>query len=322
MKAIAPGLCIVAAALVGGWADELTLPVADYQSIHVDLRGDAPIGVSRGKHAFWDASTPSGDFSPRTPSQLVLDWGDTPAGGTIDCFQFYYATDAQQTIDIDVTLFARENGHNSTARMPLGMFRLLQLPGGRGGVGTYSGWAVTVTPPEPIAVAGPDVDGDGRVDFGYSFHFRSLAPAPQVMGPSLLIADPDLDAAPGIEDRFDRFSVNPGDPPDPNAFLNPADLNFDGSFFFSGDPYAQFRFQLLTLSDAGCPSAGCESADIEPAGGDCDVDISDLAACLFGYGTVSGATREIGDVEPSGGDGDVDIADLAILINSYGTICD
>lgn len=48
---------------------------------------------------------------------------------------------------------------------------------------------------------------------------------------------------------------------------------------------------------------------------DCDVDLSDLAQLLGHYGTMSGATWEMGDFD---GDGDVDLDDLAALLANYG----
>jgi hypothetical protein len=58
--------------------------------------------------------------------------------------------------------------------------------------------------------------------------------------------------------------------------------------------------------------------DIEPFGGDGDVDLADLATLLANYGTPSGATYWDGDLD---GDGDVDLADLAALLAVYGTTC-
>ncbi|MBU0617025.1 MAG: hypothetical protein KKI02_04860 [Planctomycetes bacterium] len=58
--------------------------------------------------------------------------------------------------------------------------------------------------------------------------------------------------------------------------------------------------------------------DIEPFGGDGDVDLADLAQLLADYGTTSGATYWDGDVDD---DGDVDLSDLAALLAVYGGTC-
>lgn len=64
-------------------------------------------------------------------------------------------------------------------------------------------------------------------------------------------------------------------------------------------------------------------ADVcETCGGDvnCDgfVNLGDLAQLLANYGTLVGATWQMGDID---GDGDVDLADLALLLASYGSPC-
>lgn len=51
---------------------------------------------------------------------------------------------------------------------------------------------------------------------------------------------------------------------------------------------------------------------------DCDVDLSDLAQLLAGYGTTGDATYFDGDLDQ---DGDVDLSDLAELLGVYGSGC-
>ncbi|MBU0617811.1 MAG: hypothetical protein KKI02_08850 [Planctomycetes bacterium] len=51
---------------------------------------------------------------------------------------------------------------------------------------------------------------------------------------------------------------------------------------------------------------------------DGEVNLSDLAQLLGGYGITSGAAHEDGDVD---GDGDVDLSDLAQLLGMYGRSC-
>ena len=77
-------------------------------------------------------------------------------------------------------------------------------------------------------------------------------------------------------------------------------------------------FELTGGFWAGAVEAEFCFGDIEPFGGDGDVDLADLAQLLANYGTPSGATYWDGDLD---GDGDVDLADLAALLAVYGTTC-
>lgn len=51
------------------------------------------------------------------------------------------------------------------------------------------------------------------------------------------------------------------------------------------------------------------------------VNLADLAVLLGNFGVTPGATYEMGDVEPAGGDGDVDLADLTQILTLYGSTC-
>ena len=73
--------------------------------------------------------------------------------------------------------------------------------------------------------------------------------------------------------------------------------------------YGANSLRLKVVEEQACPG------DLD---GDNDVDLSDLAALLAGYGITSGATYEDGDLD---GDGDVDLADLAALLAVYGVPC-
>jgi hypothetical protein len=54
---------------------------------------------------------------------------------------------------------------------------------------------------------------------------------------------------------------------------------------------------------------------------DCVVGLADLSKLLSNYGATTGMTRWDGDIEPPGGDGDVDLNDLAVLLSQYGDDC-
>jgi hypothetical protein len=147
------------------------------------------------------------------------------------------------------------------------------------------------------------------------------APADGLAGP-LLSADPNTALSIGAENAFDLFSQDPDAVVEPNDFLI-AGVNtvFDGTFWFGGVPYAQWHLQLSAGDPnvPGCDHPSCVAADIEPAGGDCDIDLSDLAVLLAHFGATGGATRDDGDVE--GADGDVDLSDLALLLSAFGADC-
>lgn len=90
----------------------------------------------------------------------------------------------------------------------------------------------------------------------------------------------------------------------------------------NGDPATvsyPAALSVIVTSGAAC-NVACPG-DIEPAGGDGDVDLTDIAVVLANFGTLNGATCDTGDVEPASGDGDVDLADLAVLLANYDAVC-
>jgi hypothetical protein len=96
---------------------------------------------------------------------------------------------------------------------------------------------------------------------------------------------------------------------------------FDGQGYRprSGD----VAFVLYGTTAGGCPrpgnsGKGC-TADI--AGDDCVVGLADLGQLLAHYGMITGAVHDDGDIEPPGGDGDVDLSDLNELLSQYGDDC-
>lgn len=319
------------------FADSELLPVSGIRHANYNVatgeitRPDGHEG--RAGAICWDSTRTSGSFSGRLTSQVVLDWGDVSADcESAACFQIGYATDSSAPITVDVIFYSDENGFGSVGRVPLAAFRLAGLPGGVSGPGIYNGWLITVTPTSPIDLSNggtaADLDADGLIDFGYSFQFRGTGDgsggAIERHGPIIADADPNVVPfpAPGIEDAFDRFSVDPNNPPGPNDLLIP-DVNvlFDGTFWFGGPPgpFAQWYLQLQAGNGVpACNQPGCETSDIN---GDCLVDINDLAVLLSNFGTATGATFADGDIDPAGGDGDVDITDLAIMLSDFGTNC-
>jgi len=297
---------------------------------------------TRGPTSIWASTLRSGYVLPAT-DYVVLEWGDIHDGARVDRFDFaYLASTKKPTADVDIVFYREENGFRSVRRSPIATFRLTGLPSlGPNECEFCDGFVVTVNLPEPFVLTGPDLDpnafdpsdgfvpicgnGYGLTDFGYSFHFRAPGDPQAIVGPTLAWVDPNTVPclAPGIRDYLDVYVPNPSNPPDPNHVWLP-DVNADyfGTFNFGGMPFAQCYLELFgSVPGGGCPQPGCERADIDPPGGDCDVDLADLAVLLSNYGTISGATRDDGDIEPQGGDGDVDLADLAILLADFGTNC-
>jgi len=318
------------------WADGGLRPVEKLRAARYDMRTGAVTPVNtghkmRGLVPCWDSSGVPRYFTAFPPTQVLIDIGD----GNSDCldrvelFRIGYGTDLPGPIDIDVVLYASDNGGDPPSptgpvRTPAALLRLTGLPGAPAGMS--HGWQITVTPDAPIDLgAAQDLDGDGLGDFSYSYHMRN-APTSGPLGVGPLIAgDPNDPLATGIRPVFYRWSVDPNNAPGPDDFLLPrnallpSNTVYDGTYWFGGGLYSQFPMQLLQAADGcgGCPNSACEAADIAPGPcGDCRVDISDLAALLGGFGITSGATREQGDIE--GADGDVDLADLAAMLTDFG----
>lgn len=294
----------------------------------------------------WDSTRTTGFFTSRPVTQLVLDWGDLSPTSctTVGCFQIAYATDSSAPITVDVVFYIDENGFDSVGRTPVAAFRLTGLPGGVSGPGIYNGWIITVDVNCGVDLsAATDLDADGCLDFGYSYQFRGTGDGSggtaERHGPLIADADPNIIPFPakGIEDAFDRFSVDPNSPPGPNDLYLP-DVNtlYDGTFFFGGNPFAQFYFQIqscdpndaIDIEVVECPFGNCVNPELNcvytitsvtmlgDLDHDGDVDITDLAILLSNFGTASGATPDDGDLD---NDGDVDITDLSLLLSLFGT---
>lgn len=278
-------------------------------------------GVNRSS-ACWSSTDASGYFLPIAPHKLLLDWGDLDAScESPDRFSIGYATDSLTPVTCDIVFYSDENGFDSVGRTPLYAFQLSGLPGGVSGPGVYSGWAFTINIGSPIDLTNvgtaSDLDGDGRIDFGYSFNFRAGSGS---SGPLIAAADPNIVpyAAPGIEDAYDRFHTDSNQPPGPNELLLPGyNTNYWGSDWFGGVPFAQFYFQFDSNACSNiCPSGVL--GDLKPGpSGDGDVDLADLGMLLANYGAGSVSCAE-GDIEPTCGDGDVDLEDLVAILGPFG----
>jgi hypothetical protein len=268
----------------------------------------------------WDSSLTSGYFSAFGPDEVALDWGDADTRNCLSAvsgFQIGYASELlNQSLDIDVVFYASDNGFGTVTRSLVAALRLTGLPDGVS-PGAFVGWIVDLTVTPPIDLRSEDLDADGLGDFSYTYNMRNV-PGDGHAGP-LISGDPNV--ATGAEEAFDFFTRDPNVAVEPNEFLI-ADVNttYEGTFWCCN---ALIQWHLrLSAGDPnfpGCDHPSCVAADIEPPGGDCDVDLSDLAVLLVNFGVTSGATRGDGDVE--GADGDVDLSDLAVMLGAFGVDC-
>ena len=329
-------------------ADPDVRPVGEWRSITYDMAtGTITPGSPRMGVSIWAANQRSGYYwggqmRDYFPGGTTLDFGDiaTVPGVGVDVggIRFSYATEIPmpQTVDVIIEYYAEENGRNSTGRVYLVGYIIEDLPMDIDPNDTFgTGWTVTVDlefPGNPgcFNINGSDLDGDQLTDFGYTYFFEDFGGAPGPLGP-VMAGDPNVvpPTAPGIEDRFDLFN-------DPNL------VSYVGSFYFGGNPFAQFYMELFSCAQnqptTDCPNPGKPAprdwyctADISGVTGqDCIVGLSDLAQLLANYGMTAGATHLMGDVHPedhdgiweaTDGDGDIDIADLGQLLGQYGDNC-
>jgi hypothetical protein len=298
----------------------------------------SPAPAERMGNAIWSCTADTGwYYGAYANLWTVLDWGDLADDGIgnpgteIGGLRFAYATDLMMPtlLDAIIVFYGDDDGFNTNTRVFSAGFWIANLPTG---TATGNGWLITVdleSQAGEFDLLGNDIDGDLLMDFSYTYWFINL-PA-SATGP-FIAYDPNTTPAlaPGCYDAFDVFN-------DPN--LGP--LSYVATYWFGGDPFAQFYMELydmLNQPPQGCLQPGdagkyCE-ADIVPNNGDgvwnyaddgdCQILLGDLAQLLGSYGMTSGATREDGDVDPphpNGGDGDVDLGDLAELLGQYGDNC-
>ena len=302
------------------------LPIKGVHYLHYDVatgKMTQENGERRYGHSLWAATESSGYFWGSVHGEVGLDWGDiagpVPVGGFVFT-EFTNSSPAHGDAWAVIMIYAEENGWNSSGRIAIAGFLIENLPTSPYIRDEYWGYICHVELETPFVIDGSDLDSDGLVDFGYAQWFVWPSPG-AYMGPGIA-GDPNADppTAPGIEDAIDIFI-------DPNLFTDPnlTGGSFQGTYWFGGDPFAQFYFELLA---PGCPNPGNSGryciADIDGSF-DCIVDLSDLAVLLNNYGMTTGATFNMGDIEPYDsvwpGDGDIDLGDLSELLSQYGDDC-
>jgi hypothetical protein len=307
---------------IGAAADGRLWRVDQTRHVAIDLRtgARAPLhGALRGLEPCWDSSQNAFYFTSRDRDEVLLDWGDLAA----DCAQrinavtiSYGTIDMPEDVELDIVFYENDDGFNSTGRDLNSVLRLSGLPHATT-PGAYVAWVVTLELAAPIDLSGAgDLDGDHLGDFSYTFHFRNAPLNDQGFVGPVIAGDPNV--ATGAEDSLDIYRLEPNDPAGPDDVLLPGvNITYYGTFWFRV-PFGQF-YMVLQQGDPNTPFACL--GDIEPPGGDCDVDLSDLAILLSNFGVTSGATRDNGDIQPDAGDGDVDLGDLSLILAEFGQAC-
>lgn len=284
-------------------------------------------GVPReGPNNVWDSTLVSGQFRDQASDELVLDWGDVdplrlgvdPGGSDlINGFTYGFVTDGTAPPTINIGLFGSENGRNSTGRTPIasGSFN---VPGtGATAPGVATAWTVTVDLEGGLEVSlvGPDLDGDRKRDFGYSYWIVDPGNATHV-GPIIAqgqpVDPPDQPGAPGAEDLFDVFENGFGLFDTTAADLG-AGTTFSGSADFGGDPFAQFYFKMWSddvppAAGGCCLPEGCVVIEEEECEEEHGTYLGNGVFCVHAGDELAAGAHTLNipipDGQPDGGDGD------------------
>ncbi len=228
--------CVFSAAAGAGGAD------VHYYYYDLATHQATPAGgIAWSPEAAWDNSGFTNAFTPRLANIRTLDWGDVKRDTHVLMFQIGYATNSTTPITIDVEFYGGDDGWNSTGRVLLESFSLTGLP-----VSTTPGqiqhFAVDIdlrAARRTFVIDGPDLDGDNRTDFSYTYRMRGRGNATlDGMGPAFGGLGPlTPPGAPGRENLFDRFREVP---------TGSNNWVYEGTFRFSGptDPYTQYHMRL------------------------------------------------------------------------------
>jgi hypothetical protein len=186
----------------------------------------------------WDATVPTGFFrGSASTTEEVIDEGDLPAGTVVQSFQIGFATDAVGTVGLQYAFYT--NNQFNTVGAPLNLYNGdpavfdLSISGLVGG-GFFAYTLNVNIPGGGMIINGPDLDLDGDTDWGWGVVVTDFGNA-TALGPSITGLGPAAVGAPGAADLFDVFN-----PP----VLEPG-ATYAGTFFFGGNPFAQFYMQLI-----------------------------------------------------------------------------
>ncbi len=229
-------LATVGALALPALADEMALGVDSFSTAHYSAStGEVTTdGATQryGPATAWDSTTSTGFFSNRISSQWVVDWGDVANNTLVNGFQLGYATNSNVPVNITVSFYAPGDGHGDASTL-LASYLIPGLPGTTT-PGTITGWTVDVDLEGgfEFLLSGADLDGDGLTDFEYEYNMTNRGDATS-MGP--LISTGGV----GQEDAFDRYDNN----------SQAGGGTYAGTFWFGGNPYAQFHMRLYTVPE-------------------------------------------------------------------------
>ncbi|MFN0136008.1 MAG: thrombospondin type 3 repeat-containing protein [Phycisphaerae bacterium] len=242
-----------------------------------------------------------GSFRNTQRGETILDWADVATGTVVNGISVssVVRTDAQQSFIF--ALYDNDNGGalgaadpndpNTDVNDPNNNRQLLgawtygpTIPAGN----FHQELLIDLEDPNlgpPISMTGPDLDADGRTDFGYSYSIiarGALAAGPSVFGDGPTIPP----GSPGSINGWTRFNFNVADP---NAVVVPPLLaDFQGNFQFAGGtPFGQYALRLwqdgtctdtdgdgICNSQDGCPNTpdpNQEDSDGDGHGDACDL---------------------------------------------------
>ncbi len=306
------GICAAIVLLIAGPALACPgiLPISRTDYLVYDVATGAVRPATAGErygHPLWAATEMTGYFLGVSPPEGVLDWGDIAGPAAVGGFSFAQYTNSWESsgdLYAIIAIYAEENGWNSTGRVLTAAYVINNIPAPSCPPNEYWGYIWYIDLYTPFVLDGSDLDDDGLVDFGYSFHLSVRTPG-AVHGPAIATFDPNM--APGADEWYDFFREG--------NYVETCSLG----------PFHQIYWAMYAPS---CPNRGDSgrycSADIDGSF-DCIVGLTDLAQLLAHYGLTTGATFLQGDIDPydewSPGDGDVDLADLTELLSQYGDDC-
>lgn len=184
-----------------------------------------------GPDIAWDATDAVGSFRNTDIGTETVDWGDVAIGTVVNGFQIGYATDSTSPVDLTIRFYEPGNGFGDVSAV-IATFPLTGLPASVSGGAEGFVVDVDLEGGGEFTITGPDVEPDGLADFEYGY--ESITSAGTALGP--LIVNP-LPFAPGAEDAFDLYTPNQDGG------------TYDGTFFFGGDPFAQFHMRLYTVPE-------------------------------------------------------------------------
>ncbi|MEM7314523.1 MAG: PEP-CTERM sorting domain-containing protein [Planctomycetota bacterium] len=186
-----------------------------------------------GPGVAWDATMFVGSFWNGGANTGIggedVDWGDVAPGTVVNGFDIGIASDSTDDIDLTINFYEPGDGFGDASALVASFPLTLPGPGDpiNGGI-----FAATFT----IDLVGSEFTlADGNFEYGYEYVNNGNGAA---TGPLLVALDPTN--APGTDDAWDQYVGG-----------TQASGGTVSTFFFGGDPYAQFYMKLHTVPEPG-----------------------------------------------------------------------